>query len=176
MYARLASRQDGGREIGPIGSISRIVAGAVAIAVPISLDGIGWWDVPALLVAPLVATATAALLTRTLGSVGGEARTGRHAICSPGACALIAVLVAAAFALGEWTPAHGDVVLWVFIGASMLFAAVRGDAGCEVLAFPNAITGRRDRIGCLLFGPIDAAEARHRDAGRARARDVRAVR
>jgi hypothetical protein len=29
-----------------------------------------------------------------------------------------------------------------------------------VLAFPNAITGRRDRIGCILYTPIDAAEAR----------------
>jgi hypothetical protein len=29
-----------------------------------------------------------------------------------------------------------------------------------VLAIPNAITGRRDRIGCILYTPIDAAEAR----------------
>jgi hypothetical protein len=39
-------------------------------------------------------------------------------------------------------------------------AAVRGEAGCEMLAFPNAITRRKDRIGCILFTPIDAAEAR----------------
>jgi hypothetical protein len=44
----------------------------------------------------------------------------------------------------------------------MLLAAVRGYGGCEVLAFPAAITGRRDRIGCILYTPIDAAEARHR--------------
>jgi hypothetical protein len=159
-----------GREIGPVGTVSRAVGGAIAIIVAVALDGIGWWDVPALLVAPLVATATAGLLTRTLGAFRADA------ICSPGACGLIGVLVAFTFALGEWTPAQGDVVFWGFIGASMLFAAVRGDAGCEVLAFPNAVTGRRDRIGCLLFGAIDAAEARHRDAGRARARDLRAVR
>jgi hypothetical protein len=176
MPARLASRQDRSREIGPIGTVSRVVAGAVAIVVPIALEGIGWWDLPALLVAPLVATATAGLLTRTLGSVGGDGRTGRDAICSPGACALIGVLVAAAVALGALTPANGDVVFWGFLGASMLLAAVRGDGGCELLAFPNAITGRRDRIGCVLFTPIDAAEGRHRDGGRARAHDVRAAR
>ncbi|MGH2383231.1 MAG: hypothetical protein ACRDG7_18690, partial [Candidatus Limnocylindria bacterium] len=52
-------------------------------------------------------------------------------------------------------------------GASMLVAGARGYAGCEVLAFPNAITGRRDRIGCLLYTPIDSAETRHQ-AARAR--------
>jgi hypothetical protein len=64
------------------------------------------------------------------------------------------------------------VVFWVFIGSSMLLGAARGDAGCEVLAFPNAITGRRDRIGCILFTPIDAAEAR-RSQGRAVHQGVR---
>ena len=137
------------REIGPIGTLARIVAGAAAITLPIALEGIGWWDVPALAVAPLVAAGLAMLITSVLGSVHGLA-----------GCALIAALFAAAFAVGEATPAHGDVVFWGFFGASMLLAAVRGDGGCEVLAFPNAITGREDQIGCILFSPIDAAEAR----------------
>jgi hypothetical protein len=63
---------------------------------------------------------------------------------------------------------HGDVVFWSFLGASMLFAALRGYGSCEVLAFPNALTGRGDRVGCVIYTPIDAAEARHR-ARRARA-------
>jgi hypothetical protein len=174
--APFASRHDRSREIGPAGTLSRVIAGTVAIMVPVALEGIGWWDVPALLAAPLIATAAASLISRSFRSADGDARTELGAICSPAGCVLLGVLVASAFALGEWTPAHGDVVLWGFLGASMLLAAVRGDGGCEVLAFPNAITGRRDRIGCLLFGPIDAAEARHRDVGYARARDARAVR
>jgi hypothetical protein len=58
------------------------------------------------------------------------------------------------------TPASGDVALWVWLGGSMLVAAARGFGGCEVLAIPNLITGRRDQIGCILFTPIDRAEAR----------------
>jgi hypothetical protein len=48
----------------------------------------------------------------------------------------------------------------IFYGASMLLAAARGDAGCEVLAVSNAVLRRDDQIGCAPFWPIDAAEAR----------------
>jgi hypothetical protein len=43
----------------------------------------------------------------------------------------------------------------VFYGASMLLAAFRGYAGCEVLAVSNWILHRDDQIGCLLLSPID---------------------
>ena len=56
------------------------------------------------------------------------------------------------------TSTHGDVVFWVWLGASMLVGTACGDGGCEVLAFPNAFTGRRDRVGRILFTPIDDAE------------------
>jgi hypothetical protein len=35
-----------------------------------------------------------------------------------------------------------------------------GFGGCEVLAILNLVTARRDQIGCILFTPIDRAEAR----------------
>ncbi len=54
---------------------------------------------------------------------------------------------------------------FVFYGASMLVAAVRGYAGCEVLAASNWILVRDDQVGCLFLGPIDAAEHRLRMAG-----------
>jgi len=41
----------------------------------------------------------------------------------------------------------------------MLLAALRGYGGCEVLAAPNLLGGRRDQFGCILFTPIDRAEA-----------------
>jgi hypothetical protein len=47
----------------------------------------------------------------------------------------------------------------------MLLAAVRGDAGCEVLAVSNWLLRRDDQIGCLLFWPIDHAERRRTHAG-----------
>ena len=53
----------------------------------------------------------------------------------------------------------------LFYGASMLLAALRGYAGCEVLAVSNWLLGRDDQIGCLLFRPIDHAERRRAHAG-----------
>jgi hypothetical protein len=50
----------------------------------------------------------------------------------------------------------------VFYGASMLVAALRGYAGCEVLAISNWILRRDDQVGCLVLGPIDSAEQRSR--------------
>ena len=50
----------------------------------------------------------------------------------------------------------------VFYGASMLVAALRGYSGCEVLAISNWILIRDDQVGCMVLGPIDAAERRLR--------------
>jgi hypothetical protein len=54
----------------------------------------------------------------------------------------------------------------LFYGGSMLLAAVRGYAGCEVLAVSNWLLGRDDQIGCLAFWPIDHAERRRAHAER----------
>ena len=48
----------------------------------------------------------------------------------------------------------------IFYGASMLLAAARGYAGCEVLAVSNWLLRRDDQVGCLLFAPIDHTEHR----------------
>lgn len=48
----------------------------------------------------------------------------------------------------------------IFYGTTMLVAAGRGYAGCEVLAISNWVLGRNDQIGCLLFEPIDRVERR----------------
>lgn len=47
-----------------------------------------------------------------------------------------------------------------FYGASMLLAAVRGYAGCEVLAVSNWLLRRDDQFGCMLLSPIDHLEGR----------------
>jgi hypothetical protein len=46
----------------------------------------------------------------------------------------------------------------IFYGASMLLAALRGYAGCEVLAVSNWLLRRDDQVGCALFWPIDELE------------------
>ncbi|HEV2216475.1 MAG TPA: hypothetical protein VGV88_02775 [Candidatus Dormibacteraeota bacterium] len=46
----------------------------------------------------------------------------------------------------------------IFYGASLLVAAVRGYAGCEVLAASNWMLRRDDQIGCLVLSPVDQWE------------------
>ena len=149
------------REIGPIGTAARVVGGVTAVALPIALGGFGWWDAAAVLVAlPLVASGAAVLVTAAYRRLAPDALVRRQAICSGHACWLIATAIGAVVAIDALTPASGEVALWVWLGGSMLVAAARGYGGCEVLAIPNMVTGRRDQIGCILYTPIDRAEAR----------------
>lgn len=46
----------------------------------------------------------------------------------------------------------------IFYGTSMLLAAIRGYAGCEVLALSNWLLRRDDQVGCVVFGPVDHLE------------------
>jgi hypothetical protein len=46
----------------------------------------------------------------------------------------------------------------LFYGGSMLVAAARGYAGCEVLAVSNWLLRRDDEVGCAPFGALDALE------------------
>ena len=48
----------------------------------------------------------------------------------------------------------------VFFGTSMLLAAVRGYAGCEVLSISNWVLRRDDEVGCVLFDHVDRLEGR----------------
>jgi hypothetical protein len=153
-----------GREIGPIGTASRVLGGLLAIALPIALIGFTWWDAAIALVAlPLVAALAAVLVTAAMRRVAPRSLGARHAICSPAACGLILLVVLANAALVAPTPANGNVTIWVWLGASMLLAAARGYGGCEVLAISNLITGRRDQVGCFLYSPIDRWETARAD-------------
>jgi hypothetical protein len=50
----------------------------------------------------------------------------------------------------------------LFYGTTLLVTAWRGQPGCEVTVVSNWILGRDDQVGCPLFAPIDALEARQR--------------
>lgn len=164
-----------GRRIGPAGSLARMLGGFAAIGLPIALHGLSTSEAAIALVAlPVVASIAGPAIVWTLAHTAPSALRWRHWICSAPGCLLILVLSLANSGLVALTGSNRSVTLWVFLGASMLLAAVRGDAGCEVLAIPNLVTGRQDQIGCLIYSPIDALEARrgaHLRAGVAGARD-----
>ena len=71
--------------------------------------------------------------------------------------------IAALYFTPDYAPAlaaTSDAVL-IFLGSTMLLAALRGYAGCETLAVPNWLLRRDDQVGCVLFWPIDELERRH---------------
>jgi peptidoglycan/LPS O-acetylase OafA/YrhL len=76
-----------------------------------------------------------------------------------GIAVTLAILLALYFT-PQYAPAMAftsDATL-LFLGLSMLVAAVRGYPGCEVLAISNWLLRREDQLGCLLFSPVDYLE------------------
>jgi hypothetical protein len=140
------------RKIGPIGTTARIVAGSLLLGsvlqghlargFHLSAWALGLLGFPAVVLGLqwLRVRRTPSRLEAT-GPVG-------HAL-NPA--------VALALYLLEPT---SDAAL-IFYGASMLLAALRGYAGCEVLAISNWLLRRDDQVGCAAFWPIDQLE-RHR--------------
>ncbi len=54
----------------------------------------------------------------------------------------------------------GQVGALSFLAVSLLLAAARADAGCEVMSIPSLVFGRRTHLMCLLFSPLDWIEER----------------
>ncbi len=72
--------------------------------------------------------------------------------------ALLAVTpVALVFGL---SPAPGRLGTLLFVGVSLLFTALRNDAGCEVMTLPGMVFGRRTHLVCIAFSPVDWVEER----------------
>jgi multidrug transporter EmrE-like cation transporter len=46
----------------------------------------------------------------------------------------------------------------IFLGFSMVLAALRSYGGCDMLAVSNWLLHRRDQVACALFTPIDSRE------------------
>ena len=70
--------------------------------------------------------------------------------------AFLAILpVCLVFVLGG---ALGQVGAASFLAVSLLLAAVRADAGCEVMSIPSLVFGKRTHLMCLLFSPLDWIE------------------
>lgn len=155
---------DGGscRQIGPWGTVARLLLGGVLLGTaldgPHVVDGVQLWAWPVALVAfPAVLTAGQWLRTRFRPAPARATGPVAHVLN----VAVFAVLYGTA-----WYAPSFDVLsdaAIVFYGSSMVLAAVRGYGGCEVLAVSNWLLRRDDQVGCLVFWPVDAAEARARD-------------
>jgi hypothetical protein len=134
-------------EIGPIGVFGRIAVGLTFIYLAL------FWNDPSLadplfglVVIPHVVTGLLALrarrVRRPLRAIGPLGHAANAAVCVP---------------LFAHPATVGSALL--FYGASMLVAAARRSRGCEVTAISNAALGRDDQVGCMLFAPVDLAEA-----------------
>jgi hypothetical protein len=150
------------RAIGRWGTSARAVVGVLLL----TDVAFGHWARgfhPAAWVLGLVAFPAVLLAVQWL-----RAREGKPQLLATGPAghALNAVVFLALYLTPFYAPAlsvTSDAAL-IFYGASMLLAAARGYAGCEVLAVSNWLLRRDDQIGCLLFAPVDHAEHRSRQA------------
>ncbi len=141
------------RSIGRLGTLGRVVVGIFFLA--LGIIGLppwghllGWPQVLLGLIA-LPALAALAQLMR-LAFTRAQIRAAGDWVAIANFGVLAALLIP--------EPTRGATL--VFLGASMLVAALRGRGGCESLAVSNWLLRREDEVGCALFTPLDRFEAR----------------
>lgn len=150
----------GNRRIGPIGTAARACVGAGLAVGVAALKGVTWWDLAgAVLVLPLLALGTVALANAVLDgtSLAVKAREPWSRTQVAAAGVTVVGVLGVGTALTFVSPMDG-VAIYMFVGASMVLAAIVGYDGCEILALPNLVFGRRDAIWCPLYSRLDAAE------------------
>jgi len=148
------------RQIGPIGTAVRAIAGLAATSIAIAGHGLGAWDVAAALVGfPILASGLHFVVASTYDRVAVGRTASRSTRTWTISVAVLALILVIGTALTFVTPIDGGSI-FLFFGASLLIVAARGDAGCEVLAVVNAISGHRDTTGCVAFAPVDSVEGR----------------
>ena len=143
------------RQIGTCGTIARLVLGGIMVGSVVIGHTRTFRPLPWLL--GLVVFPTLAL---TWQWIRARRTPDRLKAIGPGAHVLNIAVFFALYLTPYYAPAisfTSDAAL-LFYGASMLLAAARGYAGCEVLAISNTVLHRDDQIGCLVFGPIDQVE------------------
>jgi hypothetical protein len=146
------------REIGPIGTAARLLVGLLLVGF--------------IVYGQLATSGHLTPVTWVLGLLGFPAlvlawhvwRIRRNPVpfsdTSPLSFILSLALPLALYLTGWWVPP-----LWfkssatlIFVGASLLLAALRGSAGCEFLALFNWLLRRSDQLACAVFTPIDSLE------------------
>jgi hypothetical protein len=157
----MATSATNSRQIGPIGTTARIVVGIIFVLLAVvdsPSSGFSWLDVGTLLVVfPLLTIAVAGIVNVVYARRGTPTVLSSAPRWSPAqATAVVGALVAiTALTL---TPLADPATLWLFIGLSMLIAAVRGNSGCEIFEIPNMILRTNVATWCPIHTPIDNAE------------------
>jgi hypothetical protein len=141
------------RRIGPIGTLSRGLAGLALLYLAVSNGGRLTWDLRWYEVALGLGVLPAVMLGIGLAARSLAGRPVRFT--GPLSLAVNAALGVALFAT-DYTA--GGAAL--FVGTTLLVAAWRAKPGCELTVLSNSILHRDDQIGCFVFTPIDVAEAR----------------
>lgn len=152
------------RQIGPIGTTLRAVIGLiflVGLGIPGGVTTVGGhyeykFDVGSVVLGAVVFPA-AVLAVHWLWV---RRRSTPLRETGPVATGINLVVLLALFLMPWYAPRLYFIATGaaVFYGVSMLLAAVRGRAGCEVTAISNWILGRDDQVGCPVFTPIDSLE------------------
>ena len=148
------------RDIGPIGTAARLVVGLL-------LGGL-------IVYGQLSSSGHLTLITWVLGLIGFPTlvlawhvwrirrNPARFSDTSALSFVLSLALPVALYLTGWFVPPlwfTSDATL-IFVGSSLLLAALRGDAGCEFLALSNLLLRRSDQVACAVFTPIDSLEQR----------------
>jgi hypothetical protein len=160
-----AGQAQTGRAIGGLGTAARLVAGLVLLGLVVAtqahrgFEPLAW--ILALVGIPAVMLAAQWLRSRWFpASIRATGPIG-HAV---NLAVIIGLNVFAQYAPSPRTVSDGVLLFYV---ASMLLAATRGYAGCEVLAISNWLLRRDDQVGCVFFAPIDHLDRRRHDTQRA---------
>ena len=143
-----------GRRLGRYGTAARIAVAVGLLYLAGAADGlpwdVDWYD-------PIVAFLALPAATLALGLLARHHTTRPIRWTGPLGHAINCVLIVALV----WIP-YTSAGAVLFYAATMLVAAWRGQPGCEITLISNALLRRDDQVGCPLFFPIDAAEAKHR--------------
>ncbi|HEX5403774.1 MAG TPA: hypothetical protein VFX16_15915 [Pseudonocardiaceae bacterium] len=151
------------RRIGSVGTMARVVVGLGLLVYVAVYEQAGWRLVLTSWLLGLVGLPALAVAVQWWRARRAPARLD---MTGPTGYAITVGLGLVLF-LPQWF-VPGTFVLWtagvIFFGASMLLAAGRGYAGCEVLAVSNWLLRRDDQVGCMVFTPVDQWEHHRREA------------
>jgi hypothetical protein len=154
------------REIGPHGTTARLAVGFAVLLLAWLTGGFSSWN----LVAGIAGIPMVSLVAlRWLGTPKAQQGDSSPTSCSNGLygrpgtteCGLLALVAALVVAVSFVSPID-EGSIWIWLGASFLLSAFLGLPGCEMVAIPNLVTGRRHRLPCFLFHAIDRFEEHRR--------------